>query len=38
MKAILLRQLGGPEQLTVEDIATPEPGPGQVRVRLHASA
>ncbi len=38
MKAVLLRQLGGPEQLTAEDIATPEPGPGQVRVRLHASA
>ena len=38
MKAILLRQVGGPEQLTVEDVATPEPGPGQVRVRLHASA
>ena len=38
MKAILLRQLGGPEQLTVEEVPTPEPGPGQVRVRLHASA
>lgn len=38
MKAILLRQLGGPEQLTVEDVAMPEPGPGQVRVRLYASA
>ena len=38
MKAILLRQLGGPEQLTIEDVAMPEPGPGQVRVRLHASA
>ena len=38
MKAVLLRQLGGPEQLSIEDIALPEPGPGQVRVRLHASA
>ena len=38
MKAVLLRQLGGPEQLSIEDIAQPEPGPGQVRIRLHASA
>ncbi|HPF58917.1 MAG TPA: zinc-binding dehydrogenase [Candidatus Competibacteraceae bacterium] len=38
MKAVLLRQLGGPEQLSIEDIALPEPGPGQVRIRLHASA
>ncbi|MCP5195972.1 MAG: zinc-binding dehydrogenase [Gammaproteobacteria bacterium] len=38
MKAILLRQLGGPERLCIEDIATPEPEPGQVRIRLHASA
>jgi NADPH:quinone reductase-like Zn-dependent oxidoreductase len=38
MKAVLLHQLGGPEQLSVEDIATPEPGPGQVRVHLYASA
>jgi NADPH:quinone reductase-like Zn-dependent oxidoreductase len=38
MKAIILDQLGGPEQLRVRDTATPEPGPGQVRVRLRASA
>ncbi len=38
MQAVALRQLGGPEQLTIEDLAAPEPGPGQVRVRLHASA
>lgn len=38
MKAVLLRQLGGPEQLSIEDVAIPEPGPGQVRIRLHASA
>ncbi|HCB13309.1 MAG TPA: alcohol dehydrogenase [Gammaproteobacteria bacterium] len=38
MKAVLLRQLGGPEQLSIEDIALPKPGPGQVRIRLHASA
>jgi NADPH:quinone reductase-like Zn-dependent oxidoreductase len=38
MKAVMLRQLGGPEQLGIEDLALPEPGPGQVRIRLHASA
>ena len=38
MKAVILRQLGGPDQLQVADIPLPEPGPGQVRVRLYASA
>lgn len=38
MKAIILPQLGGPEQLCLTDVAMPEPAPGQVRVRLYASA
>ena len=38
MKAVILRQLSGPDQLRIEEIPTPEPGPGQVRVRLRASA
>lgn len=38
MKAIVLRQVGGPQQLTVEQLPTPEAAPGQVRVKLHASA
>ncbi len=38
MKALFLYQLGGPEQLRIDEIATPEPGPGQVRVRLSAMA
>ena len=38
MKAVILDQLGGPEQLRIRDTGIPEPGPGQVRVRLHASA
>lgn len=38
MKAVILNQLGGPEQLRVEQVADPEPGPGQVRVRLRAAA
>jgi zinc-binding alcohol dehydrogenase/oxidoreductase len=38
MKAIVLRQLGGPEQLHLEEIPTPEPGPGEVLVALKAAA
>jgi NADPH:quinone reductase-like Zn-dependent oxidoreductase len=29
-------EAGGPEQLRLEDLPTPEPGPGEVRVRLEA--
>jgi NADPH2:quinone reductase len=36
MKAIRVHQHGGPEALTIEDVATPDPGPLEVRVRLHA--
>jgi NADPH:quinone reductase len=36
MKAILVQQFGGPEVLTIGDAPDPVPGPGQVRVRLHA--
>jgi NADPH:quinone reductase-like Zn-dependent oxidoreductase len=38
MKAVTLRQHGGPEVLTFEDLPTPEPGPGEVRVRVEAVA
>lgn len=38
MKAILFHQHGGPEVLTYTDFETPEPGPGEVLVRLHAAA
>lgn len=38
MKAVVLPQIGGPDQLRVTEMATPEPTPGQVRVRLCASA
>lgn len=37
MKAIRINEFGGPEVLSYEDIETPEPGPGQARVRLAAS-
>lgn len=36
MKAILAHQFGGPDVLRYDDLDEPQPGPGQVRVRLHA--
>lgn len=38
MKAVLFHQHGGPEVLAYSDFPTPEPGPGQVLVRLQAAA
>jgi NADPH:quinone reductase-like Zn-dependent oxidoreductase len=38
MKAVRLTELGGPEKLHVEDIPTPEPGPGQILVRIKRAA
>ncbi|MSP63653.1 MAG: alcohol dehydrogenase [Myxococcales bacterium] len=38
MKAITLRQHGGPEVLHLEDLPDPTPGPGEVRVRVKACA
>lgn len=38
MKAAVLRETNGPQSYRVEDIALPEPKPGEVRVRVHASA
>jgi NADPH2:quinone reductase len=37
MKAILVHEFGGPEQLKLEEIPTPKPAAGQVRVRVHAA-
>ncbi|CAI9402424.1 NADP-dependent oxidoreductase [Nocardioides sp. T2.26MG-1] len=34
MKAVRFHAYGGPEVLVHEDVETPEPGPGQVRVRV----
>ena len=36
MKAMLSTAPGGPETLELKDIATPEPGPGEVRIRVRA--
>ena len=36
MKAIMLREFGGPEKLVVEDVARPEPGADEVLIRVAA--
>jgi NADPH:quinone reductase-like Zn-dependent oxidoreductase len=38
MKAMVLRELGGPDKLSYEDVPDPEPGSGETVVRLHAAA
>ena len=37
MRAIEIKQTGGPEVLELVDLPTPEPGPGQVLVRIESS-
>jgi NADPH2:quinone reductase len=37
MKAILVREFGGPEVLKLEEVPTPKPAAGQVLVHLHAA-
>ena len=38
MKAIRLHELGGPESLVYEDVSDPEPGSGEVVIKIHAAA
>lgn len=38
MRAIVITNPGGPEVLELRDVATPEPAPGQARVRIRACA
>jgi NADPH:quinone reductase-like Zn-dependent oxidoreductase len=38
MKAIAIRAHGGPEAVNLEDLPDPQPGPGQVVVRVKAAA
>jgi NADPH:quinone reductase-like Zn-dependent oxidoreductase len=38
MKAVRFHEFGGPEVLRYEDVVAPEPGPGEVRIRVAASA
>jgi NADPH2:quinone reductase len=37
VKAIRVHQFGGPEALKLEEVPDPQPGPGQVVVRVHAA-
>ena len=37
MRAVWITKAGGPAALEVRETADPEPGPGQVRVRVHAA-
>jgi len=37
MKAILVREFGGPEVLKLEEVPTPKPAAAQVLVRIHAA-
>lgn len=36
MKAALCKEYGPPRSLVVEDVESPEPGPGEVKLRVHA--
>lgn len=38
MKALLCTRLGGPEDLAIETLLDPEPGPGEVLVRVRVAA
>ncbi|MEH7482299.1 alcohol dehydrogenase catalytic domain-containing protein [Neobacillus drentensis] len=38
MKAVIIREHGGPEVLNFEEIATPCPGPGEVLIKVEATA
>jgi len=37
MKAIICRELGGPDALALGDLPVPKPGPGEVRIAVHAA-
>ena len=37
MKAVIVSEFGGPEQLRLGDAADPEPGEGQVRISVHTA-
>ena len=36
MKAIVIREFGPPSVMKLEDVPTPEPGPGEVLIKVHA--
>ena len=36
MKAMVIREFGSPEVMKLEEIPTPQPGPDEVLIRVHA--
>lgn len=38
MRAVLCKRLDGPEALVIEDVPAPEPGPGEIVVRVRVAA
>ena len=38
MRAVQVEKFGGPETLSLVEISVPEPGPGQVRIKVAATA
>jgi NADPH:quinone reductase-like Zn-dependent oxidoreductase len=38
MKAIQITQTGGPEVMSIREVPTPVPGPGEVLIRVAASS
>ncbi|GAA5048712.1 NADPH:quinone reductase-like Zn-dependent oxidoreductase [Thermocatellispora tengchongensis] len=38
MRAVVVREYGGPEALRIVETPLPEPGPGQVRIKVEAAA
>jgi NADPH2:quinone reductase len=38
MRTAIVREAGGPENVTIEETQVPEPGPGQVRIRVAYAA
>ncbi|MBK6802532.1 NADPH:quinone oxidoreductase family protein [Novosphingobium sp.] len=38
MKALRTHAIGGPETLSLDEVETPQPGPGQVRIKVKACA
>ncbi|CAN5806797.1 zinc-binding dehydrogenase [soil metagenome] len=38
MRAAIFHEYGGPEVIRIEEVTTPEPGPGEVLVRVRAAA
>lgn len=38
MRAVVLEKIGGPDNLTIQEVSTPEPKTGEVRIKILASA